>query len=295
MPSTTITTVASAPPTLEITDPQPDAVVNAAVYAFHGVTDPGCIVDVGDKYFAEVDPDGNWTLSLVLRPGGNTTTLTATDPDTGLRTTQRLQIRYEPVAVLSSDGLGAVTFDDPVDEAIATLTKLFGPPSSDWVTQSPFGVAEGDSGPAACNTLTGYPCFDYIRFLIWDDVGMSVVIGDWVVTRTGDDYYDRERAQAAPNLRGYSYWGGDSGPVLFTAEGITIGSTVEDLAAAFGEDLGFDCGEILEFSVTIDAEGRKGVRGHLSGVYLDASLVTIEAIDRDTEVLSIGAGAASSC
>jgi hypothetical protein len=85
--STTITstppTIAPpvTPPKLEILDPEPGSVLAAPSYVFRGVTDPGCLVDVGGKYYAEVDEEGNWWIELMLRPGGNATTFTATDED----------------------------------------------------------------------------------------------------------------------------------------------------------------------------------------------------------------------
>jgi hypothetical protein len=77
--STTTPTVAPEPPLLEITDPQPDEVVATAVYTFQGVSDPGYTVNVGGRYFADVDADGNWTIDLLPNPGGNATPFTATD------------------------------------------------------------------------------------------------------------------------------------------------------------------------------------------------------------------------
>lgn len=286
------------PPLLEVTDPVNGALVGSKRVQLRGRTDPGCTVDVGGRYFADVDPDGNWTMGLVLHPGDNSTTLTAIHPETGLETTQSLQIRYEPGAVLNADGLGVATFGDPMDDVRVALTDLFGPPSSEQAMEAPFDGGEGPGGGTqTCNTAVGYPCFDSIRFLIWDDVGLSVVIGDWEVARTGDDDYEQELVHAAPNLRGYTYWGGDASLTLYTATGITIGSTVEDLAAAFGNALGFGprCGEILEFYVTIDAEGLIGIRGELSGVHLDPAEITIETISSDTQVLSISAGPIGNC
>jgi hypothetical protein len=58
------------------------------------MTDPGCTVDVGGSYFADVASDGGWTLSLTLTPGRNTTTLVATQPATGQQTDQVLSVYY---------------------------------------------------------------------------------------------------------------------------------------------------------------------------------------------------------
>lgn len=150
--------------------------VTTAVYTFQGITDPGCTVDVGGKYLADVDPDGNWTLDLVLRPGGNTTTITATDED-GAKTAVQVSLTYAPF-VIRSDGLGIVSFGDPVEDVVAILTDLLGPASYDQLYEAPFDVPvegwhRGDSGPDACHyATTGYICFDYIRFMAWEAAGL---------------------------------------------------------------------------------------------------------------------------
>ena len=125
--STTTTTVTHEPPWLEVTDPQPSAVVTTAVYAFQGFTDPGCTVDVGGKYFADVDADGAWTLDLVLRPGGNATTITAADKN-GVKTAVQVKVTYAPI-VLRSDGLGIVDLGDSIDEALTALNGVLGLPT----------------------------------------------------------------------------------------------------------------------------------------------------------------------
>ena len=67
------------------------------------MTDPGCTVEVGGRYFATVDAEGYWALDLVLRPGDNSTTFAATDPETGSRTIQAIRVRYEPPEIDEAD------------------------------------------------------------------------------------------------------------------------------------------------------------------------------------------------
>ena len=92
--TTGTTTAVNEPPLLEIADPAFGATLTSRVYEFRGVTDPGCTVDVGGRYFANVDSDGGWTLPLTLNPGRNATTLVATQPATGQRTDELISVYY---------------------------------------------------------------------------------------------------------------------------------------------------------------------------------------------------------
>jgi hypothetical protein len=91
---------------LEVTDPIDGAVVSSRRYTFRGRTEPGCTVDIGGRYFADVDADGNWTLELILVPGGNTTTFTATD-EAGLSSTAQVNVVFaeEPTTTSTTPDL----------------------------------------------------------------------------------------------------------------------------------------------------------------------------------------------
>jgi hypothetical protein len=305
----TTTTVVPVPPLLEIADPQPGAVVTTAVYTFRGVTDPGCTVDVGGKYFADVDVDGNWTLDLVLRPGDNTTTLAATNL-AGAKTAAQVTLTFAPF-ILSADGLGVVSFGDPVGDAVGTLTELLGPASRDRTVESPFEVPEGwsrgDRGPDACHVATtGYICFDYIRFMSWDDAGLWVVLSDLAVEHAANPDDDRSWVEVPPSLQGYSYRGGDGHPLAYTTLGITIGSTVADLGRVYGDavNFGMGCVDVPEYSV-VDSSSADGGRfyGSLNLSHdepgewdiLESGYVDPASLDPDGSVSSIRAGARSSC
>ena len=290
-PTTTTTTTVPGPPRLEVLDPIHGATVTTRRYTFSGVTDPDCAVTVGGKYRATVEPDGSWTLDLMLGPGRNSTTFVATHPETGFETSQAIRVYYADLdgLVLQGDGLGVVSFGDPMDDVIATLTERLGPPTGDRIEQSPFGVAEGDSGPAACNTVTGYLCYDYIRWASWSHIGLWITIADV----NGDGWGEK----GAPNLRGYTYGAGDAGAVLHTLHGITVGTTVDELQAlgdlvTFGVD---GCGEVIRFTAS-DAGG--SVTGWISGAE-DGS--DVEAfmesgyLDPNVTVRDVGAGQESSC
>jgi hypothetical protein len=101
--SITTTTTLPPPPKLEIVDPHSDAYVVGATYSFQGVTDPGCTIDVGGKYYADVEQDGTWSLTLGLRPGANSTTITATDSH---GTTTAVRIRVTRLLAMSEAILG---------------------------------------------------------------------------------------------------------------------------------------------------------------------------------------------
>ena len=95
--STTSTTVSAdvTPPELVITAPQPGATVSTRTYWFEGSTEPGCTVTAAGRYPADVDADGNWSIVLVLNPGGNLATFVATD-HAGNTTTATVTITYRP-------------------------------------------------------------------------------------------------------------------------------------------------------------------------------------------------------
>ncbi len=98
-PTITTTTMAaisdSEPPVLVVTAPQPGTTVAVPTFRFAGFTDPGCSVTAAGGYAADVDADGNWSIELMLDPGGNVATFVATDPE-GNTTTATASVTYEP-------------------------------------------------------------------------------------------------------------------------------------------------------------------------------------------------------
>ena len=127
--------------------------------------------------------------------------------------------------VLAADGFGVVSFGDRVDGVMAVLTDRLGVPTHDELYESPFEVPSGwhgdRRGPSACHvTTTGYACFDYVRFVSWEDNGVWVIFSDIEANAEaatdGEDYW----AQVPPSFQGYSYAGGDGSPLLQTGDGI---------------------------------------------------------------------------
>lgn len=95
-------------------------------------------------------------------------------------------------------------------------------------------------------------CFDYLRTVGWDDVGLYVLFSDITVNPEAQSSDDSDDfwIEVEPGLRGYGYAGGES-PLLLTADGITIGSTTADLLA-LGDRVKFwwnECGGGLEFRI----------------------------------------------
>lgn len=202
--------------------------------------------------------------------------------------------------VIRADGLGVVSLGDPMDDVVTTLTEALGDPSSDIVMQAPFdsGYEGNDRGPMACNTATGYACFEYLRWMSWNAAGLGVTFLDSTedpgAEVGSDDYF----LQVPPNLQGYDYWGGYADGLIYTSHGITIGSTVEDLQA-LGDIVRFfgdACGGQIAFGITDPAAGNGFIWG-----WLDAPSREWEAFEEsgvlspEAFVDSLAAGARSSC
>ncbi|NNF70135.1 MAG: hypothetical protein HKN01_10210, partial [Acidimicrobiia bacterium] len=66
------------PPELVITYPEDGAVVDTKTITFTGEVEPGSEV-IAAGYEADVDEAGNWSIKLILSPGGNTATFYAYD------------------------------------------------------------------------------------------------------------------------------------------------------------------------------------------------------------------------
>lgn len=86
----------AAPPELEITTPQNEAVVTAEQVTIEGRTEPGGLILV-DTLQANVNPDGTFTYALTLRPGLNQITIQA-ENRIKKQTTRVLSLLYQPPA-----------------------------------------------------------------------------------------------------------------------------------------------------------------------------------------------------
>jgi ABC-type transport system substrate-binding protein len=214
------------------------------------------------------------TTTVALTDATTTTEPTTTTTAPTLARTTTLP---EP-QILRGDGFGPVSLGDGEDEAMTALVDAFGQPTSDIAHEGPF------TEELRCFTALGISCFNYVRFVEWDTIGLSVIISDWVVSF---DTESSEQVEAPSNLRGFTYTGGASQQTLQTAEGITIGSTLEDLSVAFGDDL-----LISEDPCTFDTEYGFTLRPGptiITGLWGQLSRQPVEGV-----VESVGAGASTS-
>jgi hypothetical protein len=233
------TTTLPEPPHLEILDPVHSATVTSASYTFTGVTDPGCLVTVGGKYEATVAEDGSWVLDLMLAPGRNSTTFTATHPETELETSEAIRVYYTGTLELRGDGLGVVSFGDPVEDVMVILTDLLGPPMSHELHTGVWGEE------------SSYGSFHEVK---WKGLRLEFI--DWDI-----DWMPLDSPV-------FSYW--TTGRSLRTPEGVGPGSLWADMVAAYGDGAKVwseDCGEYSGgithfFSVEIDGEGYEHIAGY---------------------------------
>jgi len=80
-------------PALSITFPENGATVAEKSLRFAGTTEPGAIVAAG-PYLADVSEDGQWSIVLLLNPGGNLASFTSTD-GAGNTTEASVSVTYE--------------------------------------------------------------------------------------------------------------------------------------------------------------------------------------------------------
>ncbi len=197
--------------------------------------------------------------STTRQPEASETTTGTAEPSTSTDTASPSTPTALPQsAILRGDGLDGVRIGDTEDEAITALVQLYGQPTSDIINKA------ASTEESVCSPTSGLPCFNYLRFAEWDSLGLVVIIGDWTAA-AGTEF---EILEAPPNLRGYVYTGGAPQQTLGTAEGITIGSTLEDLMAAYGDDLVVTedpCAFDTEYGFTLrGATESSGLRGQLS-------------------------------
>ena len=95
LPDTTpdVVPVDDVGPALSITFPENGATVGEKSLRFAGTTEPGAIVAAG-PYLADVSEDGQWSIVLLLNPGGNLASFTSTDT-AGNTTEESVSVTYE--------------------------------------------------------------------------------------------------------------------------------------------------------------------------------------------------------
>ena len=129
-----------------------------------------------------------------------------------------------PPVVLRGDGIGAFNFGSGPDQVLAGLTLRWGPP-------------DGDSGWIAAGSSPYGPCpGTVVRGVNWR--GFTVLFSDGATPRgtAGTrhfftwDYQVDDPARPAPDR-------GGNRPALTTANGVSVGATVQALRRAYGEAL----------------------------------------------------------
>jgi hypothetical protein len=119
--------------------------------------------------------------------------------------------------VLRADGIGPLRFGDREDEVLTELTALLGSPTSDTQYAGPWPDETG------CAEATGYGCDEYLRLVRWALPDLLIVFTD------GSD-------TATPVPAHFTGWSYDGGMALVTPEGITAGTSLDELQTLVGAD-----------------------------------------------------------
>ena len=141
-PETTVAEAAdTTPPDLQITSPADGEEVESHLVNFAGITEPGAKVTRG-KFEADVDPEGNWSLVLVVSEGTTNVVFTAID-EAGNESQASVSVVYEPAVEEEPEGeftayatFGECEEDPPYDEYYGTAA-----PEARITITSPYGGA----------------------------------------------------------------------------------------------------------------------------------------------------------
>jgi hypothetical protein len=126
------------------------------------------------------------------------------EPDAQERDDEPAAPALEESISLRPDGLGIVAFGTPADQALAALEGLIGSPPA-----------------GECDRA------DWVVYREWPDLGLAIG-----VSLPGWEQYD-----GVSRFVGWVYSGAASGPLLTTPEGVTVGTTLAELRAAYGDAL----------------------------------------------------------
>ena len=118
---------------------------------------------------------------------------------------------------LRADGIGSLRFGDREDDVLNQLTAVLGSPTIDTRYAGPWPDETG------CAGATGYGCDEYLRLARWALPDLLIVFSD------GSD-------TATPTPTSFTGWSYDGGMALVTPEGITVGTSLDDLQALVGAD-----------------------------------------------------------
>ncbi len=150
-PSTTTEVPADVtPPSIEILSPADGQVFEVKTIVFSGVTEPGARV-FGGPYEADVDPEGNWSITLILSPGVNSATFVAVDA-AGNEASATVSPVYEPPTTTTKpEELAAFkaffTFGECAEKPPYDVYYGSGQPGSTVKVISEYGSGETVVGP----------------------------------------------------------------------------------------------------------------------------------------------------
>lgn len=155
---------------------------------------------------------------------------------------------------LRPDGLGELTFGHEVEGAIAYVNDLLGGPDDDtgWVDKNDgYGTCVGTE----------------VRFVRWGSLELFFTDGpsDWAAGIRHLAFY-----ADTPLL-------GDSRIPATTAEGIGVGSTVDDIIGAYGTDARIEDDPLLGPTFFLDTPGASQLSGYLTGLGSSDTLQSISA------------------
>jgi hypothetical protein len=135
------------PPILELISPNDGEHVELRVVTFSGVTDPGASVLASGKFPADVDPNGAWSVDLVLSPGANGVVFSATDAAGNveeIRATVHLDVEESKVEVPPVEEPKETT-TTTVAEWLFTANQRYG-----WCSEPvPYDVFSGTAVPGS--------------------------------------------------------------------------------------------------------------------------------------------------
>lgn len=181
------------------------------------------------------------TTSTTVPPTTTTAATTTTAPDP-----------FELI-VLEPTGLDEVDFGTGIDSALATMRRLLGQADSDtgWIS------AEGSGCPGS-----------QIRVVRWESLQMYFTNGETDWGDEGERHFFTY-IQSAP---------GGAGEILplHTAEDIEVGSTVQQLSNAYGDDLEIAEDEIFGPVWLVDFPGAAILSGSLTSVQPSGQVLSIQ-------------------
>lgn len=188
-------------------------VLGACTDASTTVSSPPTTPAESPSIASTVDPSTSTSEAATPTTAASTTTTRTVVTTTTVATTATATTTMpEPIAglVLSADGLGLVSFEEPMDDVLAILIDRLGPPTSDEIHESTWG----EEAP-----------FGYFRAVWWWDssVRLYVEFVDWSL-----DWDPLDTPV-------FNFWGAEPGEIpLRTVEGVGPGTPWHEAEAIYG-------------------------------------------------------------